>query len=266
MPAISRQDWISTTTTTLIGVGCVVAIALLQLPQLQQLKTKSETAPVEQLRREAAAEGARLALLRQMPSFGYDNLIADIVFLNFLQYFGDSPARDQTDYQLSPDYFEIILDRDPYFIPAYHFVSTSTSMYAGMPERAVAIAQTGLKSLKPNVPPNSFFAWRLLAIDQLLFLGDAQAARQSFLTAAAWARNSSFPNAANNARVSQQTANFLARNPKSKIAQVSAWVMVLSSAPDQRTQAIAIQRIEALGGQVTQNLDGSPKIQFPPQD
>ena len=208
----------------------------------------------------------QLALLKKMPSFGFENLIADWTFLSFLQYFGDVSAREKTDYRLSTDFFEVILDRDPYFIPAYTFLSTSGSIYAGAPERSTAIMKKALSTLKPSVPPDSFFAWRQLAIDQLLFLGDSQAAKESFETAAAWARQSLLPGSGDIAASSQQTANFLANNPDSKIAQASSWTMVLSSAPDERTRKTAAQRIESLGGKVILNPDGTFRIQLPPKD
>ena len=223
------------------------------MPQLQRLKTQSQTATVESIRRNVEQEQVQLTLLKEMPAFGFDNLLADWTFLNFLQYFGDAPARAKTDFTLSPDYFEVILGRDPYFLNAYTFLSTSSALYAGLPERSVAIARKGLSSLKPNVPPESYYAWRQLGIDELLFLGDAQAARKSFETAASWAKQSSVPGSDRVAALSEQTAAFLANNPNSKTAQVAAWAMVLTNASDQRTHDTAILKIEALGGKVIPN-------------
>lgn len=249
----------------LVMSGCIVAIGWLQLPQLQKSK-QGQTVSVEEMQRDVEQERARLALLQQMPTLGFDNMIANWTFLNFLQYFGDTAARQKTDYSLSPDYFEVILRRDPYFLQAYTFLSTSASIYAGEPERSVALMEESLRSLKPNVPPDSFYAWRQLAIDQLLFLGDGEAARQSFLTAAQWATQSPLPGSREVATFSQQTADFLAENPDSKTAQVAAWAMVLTNAPDDRTRQTAEQRIEKLGGKVIQNSDGTLGVQPPVKD
>jgi hypothetical protein len=249
-----------------IALLCIAAICALQFPQLQRLKTTSQTATAAELYQATSAEQARLKLLKTMPAFGFDNALADWTFLNFLQYFGDQPARAKTDYSLSPDYFEIILDRDPYFINAYTFLSTSAALYAAMPERSVAIARQNLAALKPNVPPESYYAWRQVAIDELLFLGDSQAARQSFETAASWAKQAGNPDGDRVAAMSLQTAAFLVRNPNSKTAQVSAWVMVLGNATDPRTRNIARQRIESLGGKIIPRSDGSFGIQPPATD
>jgi hypothetical protein len=249
-----------------IAIAGMGVIGLLQVPQLERLKVKSQTASAEAIQREAAAEGVRLRLLKNVPAFGFENLVADWTFLRFLQYFGDEPARKKSDYRLSPDFFEVILDRDPYFLQAYIFLSTSSALYAGQPERSVAIAQSALTSLKPDVPPGSFYAWRQLAIDQLLFLGDAQAARQSFETAATWAEQSTVEGGDRIAAMSRQTAAFLARNPSSKTAQVAAWAMVLSNVSDKLTRDTAIQRIKALGGDVVLQPDGSFSIKTPAKD
>jgi hypothetical protein len=249
-----------------IALLCLTLIGLIQMPQLQRLKTQSQTATVEDIQRNVAQEQVRLTLLKKLPAFGFDNLLADWTFLNFLQYFGDTPARAKTDFTLSPDYFEVILGRDPYFLNAYTFLSTSSALYAGLPERSVAIARKGLSSLKPNVPPESYYAWRQLGIDQLLFLGDAQAAKKSFETAASWAKQSSVPGSDRVAALSEQTAAFLANNPSSKTAQVAAWAMVLTNASDKRTHDTATLKIEALGGKVIANPNGTFAIQPPAKD
>ncbi|MBW4514452.1 MAG: hypothetical protein KME11_04440 [Timaviella obliquedivisa GSE-PSE-MK23-08B] len=249
-----------------IALLCLTLIGLIQMPQLERLKTQSQTATVESLRQHVEQEQVRLTLLKKLPAFGFDNVLADWTFLNFLQYFGDAPARAKTDFTLSPDYFEVVLGRDPYFLNAYTFLSTSSALYAGMPERSVAIARQGLSSLQPNVPPESYYAWRQLGIDELLFLGDAQAAKKSFETAASWARQSSAPGSDRVAALSEQTAAFLANNPESKTAQVSAWAMVLMNASDKRTHDTAISKIQALGGKVIPNPNGTFAIQPPTKD
>lgn len=260
------QSWLRQILPLLaLGSICVGAIALLQVPQLRELQRQSEIPPVEEIRRSMEAERVRLGLLQKVPAFGYDNLLADWVFLNFLQYFGDEPLREKTDYTLSPDFFEVIIPRNPYFLDAYIFLSSSTGMYAGQPEQSIELMNLGLESLRPEIP-GSFYVWRHKGIDELLFLGNAEAARQSFETAAEWAEQSNDPNAENAAYLSRQTAQFLASNPNSKFAQVAAWTMVLSNAPDDRTRRIAVDRIRILGGDVVPQDDGSFRVIAPSED
>lgn len=265
MQSISRRDWGQLIIVLLVMLVCVLSIVWFQYPNLRQLQDRSQVT-TETVLRETELEQVRLQFLQKTPSFGFDNLVADWTFLNFLQYFGDEVARAQSDYRLSPDYFEVILKRNPYFLPAYTFLSTSGSIYAGQPERVVAITQAALQSLGPDQPPGSYYALRQLGIDQLLFLGDAEAARQSFLKAAEWARASTMPESDRVAQLSQQTADFLANNPDSKYAQIAAWSMVLTSVPDERTRQTATAQIEALGGSIVEQPDGSFSIIPPQQD
>ncbi|MDX2216784.1 MAG: hypothetical protein SFY66_26195 [Oculatellaceae cyanobacterium bins.114] len=266
MSAKSHSSWHQLLGTSIVALVCIVAIGLLQVPQLATLRRQATAPSVESLRQQLEAQKVQLNLLEKVPAFGFDNLIADWAFLNFLQYFGDEPARQQTDYSLSPEFFDVVLAHNPRFLAAYPFLSTSTALYAGEPERSINLMNQGLESLSPTVPPGSFFVWRNKGIDELLFLGDAQAARRSFETAADWASQSKVPGSEQIAALSQQTAQFLANNPDSKTAQVAAWAMVLENAPDNRTRRTAVDRIRLLGGDVVVSPDGSFQIMPPASD
>jgi len=242
------------------GTGLLLGVVWLQS---EHLKTRQAgVLPLTTLQRQDQHDQVRLTLLRQLPTFGYDNMIANWTFLHFLQYFGDVKVRDQVGYHLSPEFFEVIVDRDPRFITPYLYMASSTSMYAAMPERTIEIMDRGLSSMTPQIPPKGYFVWRNKAIDQLLFLGDSKGARQSFEMAAKWADQSNDPNAANIAQASRQTAQFLAKNPSSKAAQISAWVQVASYAIDDETRRLAIERIESLGGEVLANELGQVTVRY----
>jgi hypothetical protein len=263
---LSRQGFPELVTASFVALLCILGVGFLQIPQLNKFNSNKKTASLENLNREISSEKLRLNLLRQLPSFGFDNLIADWVLINFLQYFGDDEVREKTGYGVSPEYFEVILARDPYFLQAYLFLSSSTSLYAGRPERAVALMEKGLKSLTPKVPQKSYYVWRYKGIDELLFLGDAQAAKQSFATAAVWASSYSDKESKQVAAISRRTAEFLASNPKSKSAQIGAWTMVLSNQVDAQTRNLAIKRIEALGGKVFITPEGAVQVRSPKED
>ncbi|MBD1834560.1 hypothetical protein H6F61_18105 [Cyanobacteria bacterium FACHB-472] len=252
--------------TFCVTLACILAIGVLQVSQLNRLRIGAKTTSLQTADREVDTEKLRLNLLQRTPSFGFDNLLANWAFLGFLAYFGDDSAREQTEYSLSPEYFEIIVDRDPRFLQTYLGLSTSISMYAAMPEKSVALMEKGLKSLSPKAPPRSYYVWRYKGTDELLFLGDAQAARKSFEKAAEWASVYDDPDSQNVAAISRQTAQFLARNPNSKYAQVGAWSMVLQNAVDDRTRQKAISYIEGLGGKVVVTPEGEVRVQLPEKD
>lgn len=266
MVALPRQNLnqsISALIVALLGIGAVIA---LQKPQLNIVINKAKDASVEDIKKDLEAERLQLELMQKLPSFGFDNMVGNWAFIKFAQYFGDETARDKSDYSLSPEYFEVIINRDPYFLDAYKFLSSSTTLYAGMPERTISLMQQGLKSLSPKAPDKAYYIWRYKGTDELLFLGDSQAAKQSFETAGKWADAYSDEDSKYIAKLSYQTAQFLAKNPNSKSAQVSAWSMVLNNAFDNRVRKIAISRIQALGGKVTITSDGQVKVQPPKKD
>lgn len=251
--------------TPLVACFCILGVSGLQYPRLQSLLINQQAISPEVLEKDIKAEHLRLTALKQLPSFGYDNLMANWAYLNFLQYFGDDEARDKTGYSLSPEYFDIIIKHDPRFLGAYIGLSTSTSMYAAMPERSIGLMKEGLKSLSPQVPEKSYYVWRYKGIDELLFLGNAQAAQDSLSMAANWANNFSDPESQFITRNSHQTAVFLSRNPDSRYARIATWAMVLNNKIDDKTRKRAIKEIEALGGKVISTPAGN-KITFPPKD
>ncbi|MEY3223444.1 MAG: hypothetical protein RLZZ203_2300, partial [Cyanobacteriota bacterium] len=175
-------------------------------------------------------------------------------------------ARDKTGYSLSPEYFEVILGRDPRFLAAYLGLSVSSSLYAGMPEKSIALMEKGLKSLSPQLPQKSYFIWRYKGTDELLFLGNAKAAQISFLKASEWANTYNDEESKHVAFLSQKTAEFLSRNPDSKSARVATWMTVLNNKVDEKTRKRAIREIEALGGQVITNPNGTNTIKLPEKD
>lgn len=247
----------------MVAIACIATIALIQMPRLRALQRTSSEINQAELQTNLEQEKRQLALLRQVPDLGFRNLLADWTLLKFFQYFGDEEARERTNYTLSPDYFDVVLDRDPYFREGYFFLSGSASLFAGRPDRTIEIMDRNLKRLTPTTPEKAFYIWRYKAIDELLFLGDTNAAKESFLTAADWADAYPDEEGQSIAASSRQTAAFLETNPDSSAAQISAWSMVLSSARDEATREIAIQRIEALGAILEPDEAGNVRIRMP---
>lgn len=252
----------------LFGIIILASLLVLhmQTKRLNELVFRRDSFSLEAEEKVLANLQIQLDLLNRIPTFGLNNLIADWTFLQFLQYFGADELRAQTGYGLSPDYFESILPKDPYYTYFYLFLSGSSSIYAGQPDRTVSLMNEGLSYMTPQVPDDGYLVWRYKGTDELLFLGDSAAAQQSFQTAADWAYQSSQPEAQAVAEISERTANFLSNNPVSKRAQVNAWASILSNSFDESTQQLAIDRIEALGGRVNITEDGQVQIGYPQQD
>jgi hypothetical protein len=258
---VGQSVWAS-----VVAILCFVVVVRLQAPQLEQLRTGNALSSPQNLKRETEAEKQRLQLWQKVPSFGFDNLVADWVFLQFLQYFGDESARDVTGYENSPYYFDTIINRDPKFLYPYFFLSTSVAGYLGMPEKSIALMDEGLKSLSPKVPDRAYYIWRYKGLDELLYLGDGKAAQKSFTKTAEWAREYSNEESRNVAEIAEASAIFLSKNPASKIAQVGNWEVVLRTAIDKRTRDRAIRKIQSLGGKVNISAEGRLTIELPKED
>ena len=250
-------------TSSFLGALCIAAIGGFQYSSLNQLTSDTKDVSVQNRYSNVEQTVEQLKILKNTPSIGFGNSIADWGFLQFLQYFGDEKARNTSGYSLSPDYFSAVLAHDPYYKDFYLFLSESTTFYAGMPDRTVEIMKTKLSYLEENRAPDSYYIWRYKATDELLFLDDSKTAQQSFEMAATWAEESTEKGSKLIAALSQQTADFLASDPDSTQAKIGAWGSVLTTSRDKQTQERAVQSINKLGGRVIVSDTGGVSIEYP---
>jgi hypothetical protein len=247
----------------MISYGIIVHLQVGRLSKLDR-KANQPLTKAEYLR-EAQQAQASLKLLAKLPSFGFDNLVADWSFLNFLQYFGDDQARPKTGYRITPDFFQVIVDRDPRFLAMYPYLSASVSLYGGQPQQTVRLLQQGINAIPPAMQPEAYFLWQAKATDELLFLGRTQDAQRSYEMAASWASQSRDPQMVAIAARSRETAQFLATNPDSRRARVGSWYNILTNAIDDRTRQFAAKQIQALGGTIIQK-NGAFQVKLPRSD
>ena len=233
-----------------IVLNCAIVILNLQLSKANQLKT-SGLNEID-YDRQAKKDKIRLETINSIPSFGFDNLIANWSMLQFLQYFGDGEARTKTGYSLSTNYLETIIEKDPRFTQAYLILSPASSMFAGQPRKTVSLLEQGLTKITPSLP-NAYFVWLYKGIDEILYFGDTEKAKKSYEKAAEWAK------IAGNKKIEQaarDTVKFLSTNPDIKQAQVGAWFMVWVNNKDQQIRQLAQRKIEELGGTLEVYPDG----------
>ena len=255
---LNRKFSISVVTSILSSIG----ILHFQNNHLKYLSNQNDV-DYKQQEQQLKAEAK---FYQQIPSFGFSNLISDLVFLKYIQYFGDTEAREKTGYSIITEYFETIVDKDPKFIQANLSLSASNSIFAGKPEKTVALLETSAKSLTPDMQGYPFMIFAYKAVDEILFLGDLVAAQKSYSKAADWAkaRNDEVGNKL--AQLYRNTIKFLATNPDSSHTQVSGWSMVLKRNNDPKIQKYAIQKIEELGGEVVISADGEITVKPPKKD
>lgn len=240
---------------TLCAISCIPVVSV----QCKALKRIETSIP---LVAQSAFSASQLVSQKNIPTIGFRNSVANYFFVQFLQYFGDDEARQKTGYEHSSEYLATTIHHDPYFKDFYVFLSGSSTLYAGTPEKTLRVLSEGLEQLKDNRAPDSYFIWRYKATDELLFMNDAEAAQSSFKMAAQWADESIDENAALVAKVSRETAQFLADNPNSKRVQIDAWSSVFSTALDDETRNRVISKIRELGGDIIVSKDGQFYLQY----
>jgi hypothetical protein len=241
-----------------VGIAITALVIIISLQRNQIDRARQSSLNPQQDEQQKALQ---LQLLKRLPTFGFDNLIADWAFLDFLQYFGDVEARNVTGYQLHDDYFDLITQRDPRFVDVYPFLSTAVSFYLGKPELAVKYMDRGTNALSPKIDPDSYLIWRYKALDQLLLLGDVPGAIQSIEMSAKWVEGTPDQEYA---PLFQQTADFLKTDPDSKMVRFQSWIAVYYGAVDQKVQERAKQEIVKLGGDIRQDQKG--EIYFVPPE
>jgi hypothetical protein len=252
-----------TAVIVLISYSTIVYLQISRLSQLDR-KAKQPLTKVEYLREEQQTQ-ASLKLMARLPTFGFQNLVSNWSFLNFLQYFGDDQARSKTGYRITPVFFQVIIDRDPHFLAMYPYLSASVSLYGGQPQQTVRLLQQGINAIPPTMQSEAYFLWQAKAVDELLLLGRIQDARHSYEMASSWANQSKDPQIKAIAARSRQTAQFLASNPDSRRARVGSWYNILTNAIDDPTRQFAAKQIQALGGEII-NRNGAFQVKMPKKD
>ncbi len=186
---------------------------------------------------------------KQSPSLGFSNLKANWSYLNFINYFGDRHARDTIGYKLVPDYFEAIAAIDPHFTQAHLNFSIANSMFAGNPEKTIVLMEKVLESVDPE-SEQAALLWTSKGLDELLFLGDKEAAIASYKMAAKWA------NLPTSDRPDGLTIKDLEKALEStdeidvKSAQIRAWSSVLVYIKDNQRRGEIISKIDSLKDEI----------------
>ncbi len=211
-------------------------------------------------------------LQKKIPSFGFDNLVADWNFLQFIQYFGDTKAREETGYSLVTDYFEIVVKNDPRFISAFLQLSSANTLFAAEPKKTVELMDQVLTHISPELSNRAFFVWIYKGVDEILFLADPKKAANSYQNAADWTQEREDTKNTRIALSLQQTAQFyrdLVRNPdpeKLRLAKINSWTTILANVNDRPTQEIAVKELQKLGAKVRITPEGQLKIDANPQN
>ena len=243
----------------------IAAITAIIFLQQQALNKQTNSLTDENYIQQEKQQKVQASLQKNIPSFGFGNLISDFAYLQFLQYFGDAEARETTGYSVVTDYFEAVVKHDPHFVQAYFAISPANSLFAARPEKTVELIERGLQVITPHHPGYPFYLWTYKATDEILFLGDLKAAKHSYETAAEWARAREDDLGNEVAENFERTANFLASNPDPTESQIGAWMIALSSTEDVKTQNYILDKLKNLGAEITIDPNGKVNVKPPQQ-
>ena len=247
------------------SVMIITAIAAIIFLQLQTLNEPTNSLTDRDYIQQENQQKTKASWQKNIPSFGFGNLISDFAYLQFLQYFGDAEARDITGYSVVTDYFETIVKHDPHFVQSYFMMSPANSLFAARPEKTIELIDRGLQVITPQHPGYPFYLWTYKANDEVLFLGDLKAAKHSYEKAAEWARAREDDLGNEVAQNFERTADFLASNPDPTESQIAAWMTALSSIKDRKTQNYILDKLKELGAEITIDPNGKVKVK-PPQE
>ncbi|MCY7382875.1 MAG: hypothetical protein LH628_09930 [Microcoleus sp. CAN_BIN18] len=264
------RKWLSLLVNGAIGSAALAGVVTMQsIAQLggmppvsvQEVQKPLSAMSVAIVKQEVQQEALRLKMLKSIPSFGFDNLIADWTFMKFLQYFGDDEARNVTGYNLSADYFDIVTRRDPRWVEIYPFLSVAVSFYQAKPEIAVQFMERGTNVLSPQIDPQAWRVWRNKGLDELLLLGDTTASARSHEMAAEWVEKT--PSGPKLAPTFRATADFLRRDPDSVPVRFAAWSTIYYQTTDKLVRLRAKQALVKLGAVVQKDKDGNETFILP---
>jgi len=240
----------------------ILGVVLLQSSTISKQdldKTLSDYQKVE------TEESQKLTLLAKTPRLGFDNVLADWLYLQFIQYFGDTEAREKTGYGLVPDYFLLISEDDPHFVEALNLLEVGNSLFAAQPEVSIELLEKALGKIQPKfisrIPP--YYLWRAVGNNELLFIGNTEAAKEAYQKSIEWANHYKDDDSRRIIDISERSINFLNKNPDSTAARIGAWVSILANNSDPKTAKRVMEEIEKLGGTISTNSDGSLRISIP---
>ena len=225
--------------SSLLPFICLAGIVILQG---QEYKRSLRQLNTEDYLKQEQEQTRLLDWQKRSPNLGFSNLMADWSYLNFVQYFGDRNARETIGYKLVPDYFATVSAIDPHFTKAHLNLSIANSMYAGKPEKTIALMEEVLESTNPQ-SEDAAFLWTSKGLDELLFMGDRQAAINSYEMAAKWAEDLTVKDL----ELALQSTSEI----DLKEAQVRAWSSVLVHVKDHHRKREIIDKISNLQADIS---------------
>jgi hypothetical protein len=165
-------------------------------------------------------------------SLGYDQLLADLWWLAFIQYYGDNNARKQDHYKLAYNYLDIITRLDPKFTQPYWFSAFAIGSDFGRPDLAQDLIDRGVRANQ-----NDWYLPFIAGVNQFLFAHNEVAAARYYRMAA------KFPNAP--PWLGSQAKVLEAHGP-TLLKEINTWANIYLSTKDTLVKEQAASKLREL--------------------
>lgn len=162
---------------------------------------------------------------------GHEQLAADICWLRFVQYIGDSEQRNSDKYKQSYDYLNLITSLDPQFTQPYWFAAFVVGSEMKRPDLAQVLIERGIQANQ-----NNWYLPFIAGINQYLFAHNETEAAKYYRMAA------KFPDAPN--WLGRQAEILQAKVP-SLVKEVNTWDTIYRTSHDPLVKERAKERLAA---------------------
>lgn len=165
----------------------------------------------------------------KVASLGYDQLIADLYWLAFVQYTGDRLAREKDKGPLSYKYLDLITELDPHFMQAYWYAAFVIGGEQKTPGLAAQLLDRGLQA-----NTDTWYMPFIAGINQYLYAKNELAAAKYYRMAAKYEGAPAWL---------ERQASILEAKIPSTIKEVNIWTNIYESAEEPRVQEHAKERL-----------------------
>jgi len=165
-------------------------------------------------------------------SGGFDQVLAGLYWLAFIQYVGDVRQRDADHYADAFKYADLISTLDPSFIPVYYFAAFVIGSEQHKPDLAATLIDRGISANQED-----WYLPFIAGVNQYLYAHDEVKAAKYYRAAA------KFPEAPN--WLARQ-ADILEAKIPSKIKDINVWDSIYNTATNAAVKERARSKLAAL--------------------
>lgn len=162
---------------------------------------------------------------------GYEQLVSDLFWLQFIQYIGDGEARQIDKYESAYYYLDLVTYLDPHFTQPYWFAAFTVGAEMKRPDLAQKLIERGIQANQ-----NNWYLPFIAGINQYLFAHNEAAAANYYKLAA------KFPDAP---KWLGRQAEILKAKIPSLVKEVNTWDTIYRTSTDPLVKERAKERLAA---------------------